>query len=283
MAKHINNNDSVLIVGSDGTIGQRLVMALQTAGENVLQTTRYRGLKDEQRIFLDLSEDMGQWALPPDPIKTAILCAAVTSLEKCRINPDYSRKVNVNGTVALAKRLVDSGGFVVFISTNLVFDGQKPFAKSTDPVNPLTEYGRQKVEAESLLSKLGNKVSIVRFSKILSADTPIFHDWIRDLKAGKEIHPFFDMVMSPVPLAFAVDVLFKVAMMQTPGIMQVSAEQDISYAEAALRIARKLGLDEKLINPVSYRESGIEFAPLHTTLNVSRLRSELGMVPPEVF
>jgi dTDP-4-dehydrorhamnose reductase len=238
---------------------------------------------NEQRIFLDLSEDVTRCPLPSSSIGTAVLCAAVTSQEKCRLEPEYSRRVNVEGTTALAKRLVDSGVFVIFPSTNLVFDGEKPFAKANAPLNPQTEYGRQKAEAESQLLKLGDLVSIVRFSKVLSPNMTLFQNWIRDLKTGKEIHPFFDMVMSPVSLSFAVDVLLKVEEKKVPGIMQVSASKDISYAEAALYIARKLSLDEKLIKPVSYRESGIVYAPLHTTLDINLLSSELKMIPPDVY
>ena len=283
MIVHINNKDAVLIVGSDGTIGRSLVRALQTAGNTVLQTTRHRDLMNEQRIFLDLSEDSSKWTLPSVPISTAIICAAVTSQEKCRLEPDYSRRVNVEGTIALSRRFVDSGIFVIFLSTNLVFDGKKPFAKANDPVNPQSEYGRQKAEAEVQLLKLGDMVSVVRISKVMSPDMPLFQGWIRDLKAGKEIHPFSDMVMSPIPLSFAVNVLLKVTETQIPGIIQVSAEKDISYAEAALNFAQKLGLDEKLIKPASYRDSDIEFAPMHTTLDVSRLKSEFGLIPPDIY
>jgi len=279
---HVDNRDSVLVVGSDGSIGRSLVTAFQASGKNVLQTTRNRNLVSVQKVFLDLSEDLRQWPLPTVPVKVAFICAAVTSQEKCRSEPEYSRRVNVEGTISLARRLVDSGCFVIFLSTNVVFDGKKPFAKGNDPVNPQSAYGRQKSEAEAKLLKMGDMLSIVRFSKVLSPDMPLFQGWIRDLKAGKEICPFSDMLFSPVPLAFAVEVLLKVAELQIPGIMQVSAAQEISYADMAVHIARKLGLDEKLIRPVSYLESLIERAPLHTTLDVSRLRSELGMIPPEV-
>ncbi len=283
MAKHIINKSPVLIVGANGTIGHSLVTAFKTAEKTVCLTTHHRGLVNGHRLFLDLSEDISTWSLPSAQISTAILCAAVTSQEKCRLEPEYSRRVNVVGTIALAKRLVDSGVFVIFFSTNLVFDGKKPFTKANDPVNPQNNYGRQKAEAEAELLKLGNKVSVVRFSKVFSPDMPLSQGWIRDLKAGKEIHPFSDMVMSPIPLAFAVDVLLKVVGKRISGITQVSAEKDISYAEAAMRIARRLGLNEELIKPISYHKSGIEFAPLHTTLDVSRLQSELGMILPDVY
>lgn len=255
----------VLIVGSQSAIGQELVKFYQRKRQISWETTRHHELLNGQRIFLDLSGNLNQFTLPSNSIKIAFICAAVTSLKKCRIDPVKSRQVNVEGSIALAKQLVNFGVFVVFISTNLVFDGLKPLAKSNDPCAPQTEYGRQKLEAESELLKLGDMVSIVRLSKVLPPDFSLFQDWIRSLKDRKEIYPFADMFMSPVSLTFAVDVLSKVAEMQIPGIFQVSAGKDISYADAALHLARNLSLDEKLIKPVSYRESGIKFAPLHTT------------------
>jgi dTDP-4-dehydrorhamnose reductase len=99
----------------------------------------------------------------------------------------------------------------------------------------------------------------------------LFQSWIRELKAGKVIHPFSDMIMAPVPLSFAVKVLLEVAGRRVPGIFQVSAIQDVSYAEAAQHIAYKLGADIELVQPTSYRESGVGFSPLNTSLDASRL------------
>ena len=271
-------NDSVLVVGADGTIGSTLVTAFEGAGKLVWQTTLHRDRVDDRSLFLDLSENVREWSLPTAPISTAILCAAVTSLEHCRLNPVSSRQVNVVGTIALAERLIAVGAFLVFLSTNLVFDGEIPLVKPTDPVNPRTEYGRQKAEAESLLLAWGERVAIVRFSKVLSPDMPLFQSWVQDLKAGKEIHPFSDMVMAPVSLAFAVKVLFEVTERQVPGIFHVSAMQDVSYAAAARCIARKFGADMELVQPTSYRESGVGFAPLNTSLDSSRL-VDLGLCP----
>jgi dTDP-4-dehydrorhamnose reductase len=274
-----NKNDSVLIVGADGTIGRSLAAAFEAAGKTVWQTTRHRHRVCGRRILLDLSQDVAHWSLPPAPISTAILCAAVTSLESCRLDPESSRQVNVVGTIALARRLVEAGAFVVFLSTNLVFAGETPFAKPTDPVNPRTEYGRQKAEVEAQLLAWEEQIAIVRFSKVLSPDMPLFQGWIRDLKAGKVIHPFSDMVMAPVSLAFAVKVLLEVTERRVPGIFHVSAMQDVSYAAAAQHIARKLGADMELVQPTSYRESGVSFAPLNTSLDSSRL-VDLGLRAP---
>jgi len=269
----------VLIVGADGTIGRGLAVAYEAAGKTVWQTTRHRKQLGDQRIFLDLSQDVAHWQLPPVPIRTAIFCAATTSLESCRLDPESSRQVNVVGTITLAKRLVEAEVFVVFLSTNLVFDGKTPFAKPTDTVNPQTEYGRQKAEAESQLLAWGEQVAVVRFSKVLSPEMSLFQGWIRDLKAGKVIHPFSDMVISPVSLAFAVNVLLEVAERRLPGIFQMSAMQDVTYAAATQHIARKLGVDMELVQPISYHESELVVAPLNTSLDSIRL-VDLGLCAP---
>jgi len=274
-------NDSVLIVGADGTVGRSLVAAFEAAGKTVWQTTRKQDQVGGQRILLDLSQEIIHSPLPPTHIGTAIICAAVTSLERCRLDPNYSRQINVVGTVALAKRLIKGGVFVIFLSTNLVFNGEAPFAKPTDPVNPLTEYGRQKAEAEAQFLAWKGQTAIVRFSKILSPGMPLFQGWIRDLEAGKVIHPFSDMVMAPVSLKFAVRVLHEVTERRLPGIFQVSAIQDISYAAAARHIARRLGADMQLVQPISCHEAGVDFSPLYTSLDTGRL-ADFGIQAPQV-
>jgi dTDP-4-dehydrorhamnose reductase len=275
----LGETESVLIVGADGAIGKSLVMAYEAAVQSVWQTTRHRNRVSERRLFLDLSEDVSDWPLPPEAISTAILCAAVTSMERCRVEPETSRRVNVVGTVALAERLVDAGAFVIFLSTNAVFDGETPFAKPTDLTNPQTEYGRQKVEVEERLLKFGDRVAVVRFSKVIPPDMPLFTNWATNLRAGKVIHPFSDMVMAPISLAFAVEALRQVAQRQLPGITQASAAEDITYANATQYISQKLCADDKLVEPISYREVGITFSPTHTTLDSTKM-AEFGLNPP---
>ena len=269
----------VLIVGADGAIGKSLVVAYEAAVQSVWQTTRHRNRVSERRLFLDLSEDVSDWPLPTEATRTAILCAAVTSLERCRVEPGTSRRVNVVGTVALAERLVDAGAFVIFLSTSAVFDGKTPFAKPADLTNPQTEYGRQKAEVEGRLLKFGDRVAVVRFGKVIAPDMPLFTSWAANLRAGKVIHPFSDMVMAPISVAFAVQVLRQVTQRQLPGITQVSAAEDITFANAARYISQKLCAGDKLVEPISYREVGVIVSPTHTTLDSIRL-AEFGLNPP---
>lgn len=274
---------TALIIGAGGLIGRALAEALPAAGWNVITTTRRAGDITEQNLFFDLSEDVAEWQ-PPADVVTAFLCAAVTSLAACRENPEQSARVNVKNTFLIADRLIKAGAFVIFPSTNLVFDGSAPQCPADAPARPQTKYGRQKADAESRILGLDN-TAVVRFTKIVWPDMPLVRGWIRDLKSGRVIHPFSDMALSPISLSLAVDVLIKVAEKKLTGIAQVSGDRDISYADLVRRIAERLGAPPELVRPVRVKDSGIqvEAAPAHTTLETSRIESELGIRAPDVW
>lgn len=265
-------------------IGRALATYLAEAGECVLSTTRRRETVSEQRVFLDLAEDLSTWR-PPAGIRVAYLCAAVTSLAQCRDEPTQSAQANVRGTVAVAEALLDSGAFVVFLSSNLVYDGSVPLRKAEDPLCPQTEYGRQKAETERQLLARGEAVAVVRLTKILSAGTPLLAGWIRALQEGEPIHPFSDRVLAPVPLSFAVQVLCRVGESRLPGVLQMSAEQDITYEQLGQHLSQRMGASPDLVQPVRSADSGLvrEESPRHTSLDTSRLRGELGLDPPLVW
>ena len=278
------SDEKWFISGVDGLIGRTLSARLESLGKTVFGTTCLNSAVSEKFSFLDLSEDIDDW-MPPEGISIACLCAAVTSLDECRRNPTISRKINVTNTVLMAKKLADAGAFVVFPSTNLVFGGEIPLRKEDDPVGPKTEYGRQKAETERSLLLLGKPVSVIRFSKIIWPEMPLVTNWINSLKNGEPISPFTNMGISPISLPYAVNAIIRVGEERLPGVTHVAAKEDITYKQMALYIARKMNADMQLVQPVEARESGLTFEhiPFYTSLDASKLKSELGMEPPNVW
>jgi len=214
-----------------------------------------------------------------------VLCAGVSRIESCRVNPEATERINVDAICALTRKLVERGSFVVYLSTNQVFDGTVPHRLPDDPPSPLTAYGKQRAEAEKRLLALGDSVSILRLSKVLPPELPLFKDWVTKLQKGDLIRPFEDMVMAPVPLSFVVQTIEMIVERCLPGILQLSGERDVSYADAARLIAKQIGADVGLVQGISVTEAGIsvDAAPRHTTLDTQRLRSELGMEPPDIW
>ncbi|MFH1309451.1 MAG: sugar nucleotide-binding protein [Candidatus Omnitrophota bacterium] len=272
-----------MIVGSDSLIGGALMSELKRTGRQVIGTTRRRETVDTDHFYLDLLKDPGTWNCP-DFVTVAFVCASVTRIESCRRDPVESARVNVKGIFELVRNLTEKGIFVIYLSTNQVFDGTVPHRLPDDQLSPITEYGKQKAEAERLISRFDPLVAIVRFSKILEPRNPLFCEWQRLLRKGKVIHPFFDMVMAPVGLACAVSILSIMGEHCLPGIFQVSGNEDVSYAEVAHIGATICGVDERLVQPVLSSRSGcyLEKVVEHTTMDVTRLKLVFGVEIPDV-
>jgi len=191
----------------------------------------------------------------------------------------------VESVIRLTNKLATSENFIIYLSTNQVFDGSIPNRLGDDAPSPRTEYGRQKAEVERHLEAFAGRVSIVRLTKVLGTNESLLNGWLDALRKGEVIHPFKDMVMSPVPLSLVVTVLGKIIETRLPGIVQISGEMDVTYADVAYHLARRAGASKELVQPISYVEAclRLESAPPHTTLDTSRLRDGLGLKPPDVW
>jgi dTDP-4-dehydrorhamnose reductase len=233
---------------------------------------------------LDLDDEPSSWRLPAS-VDVAYLCASVTSLQACRADPQGSRRINVDRILALAERLIERAALVVFPSTNLVFDGSAANCHPDHARCPRTEYGRQKAAAERGLLDIGGRLAIVRLSKVLPPGFSLGRQWAAALRRGDSIRPFSDMVMSPVTLPAAVAVLTAIGDRRLTGIFQFSADRDVTYEQAARRLARRLGADPQQIRPQLARdgEPRIEHVPSHTTLDSKRTERECDVPQPRAW
>jgi len=261
-----------LIIGIDGQIGSALN---QVVIGNVLGTTIFPEFLSDKCETLDLSKDITTWQ-PPDNIDVAYICAAICSIKECEENTEFTRKVNVENTVQLAKKLVDSGSFVVFPSTNMVFDGLKPDYTEIDIACPLNEYGRQKAETEKLLLETGN-CAIVRFTKIIVPQMHIFKCWIGELKKGNAVNPFSDMKIAPISLNFAVNTMKTIGEEKLEGIWHIAAEEEVTYEAAARFLAEKMGISQTLIQPITAESKKIKNLLKYSTLNSDKIKNKLNL------
>lgn len=267
-----------LIVGIDSQIGSALAIRLRMAGIAVIGTSRRSAANGG--IVLDIAQSHAV-SLPPTNI--AFLCAAETRQLVCRNDPAGTQRINVDAQVALAKRLAAQGTRIVFTSSNAVFDGRMPYRLADETTCPITTYGQQKAEAERRLLALDGAVCVVRLTKTLSLEFSLIRNWIAELTAGHPIYPFADLVMAPMPAAYVCDVLLAIATSSPTGIFQASGLRDISYREAARRVATRLGFDEGRV--MARNASGTQIPaseiPAHTTLNSSRVVELIGYAPPD--
>ena len=234
-------------------------------------------------MYLDLLKDPSKWKCPND-ISVVFFCAAISSIRICEENPRLTYLVNVINTIKLIERLTKKGLKVIFLSSNMIFDGLSPHATVNLDPKPKTEYGRQKFDAEKMLLKLGSLVSIVRITKIINFQHKLINSWVKSLKRKEIIYPFGDMFLSPIHTSTLVDALSIIAKNKAGGLMHLSSDKDITYLDLAYKIAQVIGEPKNLIKPISFRDEhyNLKFINHYTTLKINSTVNQLGIKPPTI-
>jgi dTDP-4-dehydrorhamnose reductase len=276
---------SFLLVGGDSEIASASFAYMQRCGLSVIATTRRAERLTADRIFLDLASPLAAWQPPPET-RSACIFAAVGHLVDCHRDPAGSALINVIHTVELVERLVSCGIHVLFLSTNQVFDGSRAHVPTTAPLSPVSEYGRQKALTETRLKSsiaAGAPVGILRLAKIVAPGMALLRQWQNALAAGQPVYPFRDMFMAPTPVGVAAAAITALLTERRAGIWQLSGPEDVSYAEIASHIGRRLQADPALVQPVAAASAGMPMGstPPHTTLDSRLLRSAFGIASPE--
>ncbi len=272
-----------LVVGVNGTIGSALFAQLQLSGASVWGTTQRSSSANQPSIFyLNLLDSPSTWQFPDVNFDVVYLCAGICRMALCEEDPVGTCKVNIDGMVALARRLSDAGAFIVFLSTNQVFSGQSSFVAEDAVYQPLNEYGRQKSVVEILIRQHCPQSAIVRLTKVVEPNMQMIKNWIDRLKQHQSIEAFHDMVLAPVALRQVVEVLISLGDKQLAGCYQISGAEDVSYLDVANFLAQSLECPSSLVQPVSAIEKGIKktFLPLFTTLSCSSTIAMCGQKPP---
>src|SRR5919205_3946693 len=97
---------------------------------------------------------------------TVINCAAYTDVDGAETDVEAAHAVNADG----ARNVAEAAARVIYVSTDYVFDGTKSGAYvESDPVNPLSEYGRSKLAGERATLTARPHSLVVRTSWLFGA------------------------------------------------------------------------------------------------------------------
>jgi dTDP-4-dehydrorhamnose reductase len=276
-----------LLIGGDSEIGTATIHHLAEHSMPMLATTRRPERVGGSIELLDLSRPLNHWE-PPASASAACIFAAVSRLGACATDPQASAFINVEQTLVLAKRLLARGIYVLFLSTNQVFDGSVTKIGADAPTCPVSEYGRQKARTEAALRQhmdRGAPVGILRLAKVVSPNMKLMHGWIDALRADRSIRAFHDMRMAPSPTEMVVRAIAQLLRDKACGIFQLSGPRDVSYLEIGYHLAERVGAATARVEGISAIEAGqpVGATPCHTTLDSSALREHYGLIVPDVW
>lgn len=131
----------ILITGSSGFLGSRLAYFLKDKHELLLPSHDELNVSREEAVLAYVEENQPEFV---------IHCAALSNTWYCEQHPEESHKVNVQGTVKLAKACKMVGAKLIFMSSDQVFNGTPQLGplKEWDVYQPVNVYGQHKLEAE---------------------------------------------------------------------------------------------------------------------------------------
>lgn len=244
-----------LIVGGDSAIGMALSAYWDRMGVFHSSSTRNRSFASSRRPYIDLCTK--EWDdLDKSRYESVVFCAAQSKIAECELRPQATWRVNVESTAALAQRFAAEGCYVLLLSTAKVFDGTKPMRQTHEHVSPMTEYGRQKAEAERRVLNQ-TRSGVLRLSKVIHSDLPLLREWELAIQSRLVISAFSDMYLAPVPLADVVLLIDHLVNSESKGIFHLSAVKDISYYDFALDYFKHIDASDNLIRKASARAAGI--------------------------
>lgn len=131
----------ILITGGSGFLGSRLAYYYRNKYDLLLPSHSELNISREEAVKAYLEEHR------PDAV---IHCAALSNTWYCEQHPEESHRVNVQGTVRIAKACKLIGAKLVFMSSDQVYNGTPMLGplKEEDVLQPVNFYGRHKLEAE---------------------------------------------------------------------------------------------------------------------------------------
>lgn len=282
----------LLITGSNGLLGQKLVKLVLDKGTDELIATA-RGANRlpypegsytfDQLDITNRSQVLSVIAKhQPDVV---IHTAAMTNVDECETEKEDCWKQNVDAVSYLIEACEANNAFLLHLSTDFIFDGEAGPYDEEARANPISYYGDSKLASENLLTSSKIKFAIARTVLVYG----IAHDmsrsnivlWVKNsLENGKQIKVVDDQLRSPTLAEDLAMGCYLIAEKRAEGVFNISGKDLLTPFEMALKTAKFFELDTVTME----RADASTFTqtakrPPKTGLLIDKAINELGYAP----
>jgi len=257
----------ILITGSNGLLGQKLVYKLRN-NENISCIATARGenrlVKQDGYDFetLDITskqnvEQIFSKHMPEVVINTA----AMTNVDACETEKELCWAMNTTAVEnqiktleQLKKEYPNYNPHFIHLSTDFIFDGTRGPVDEKEIPNPLSYYAESKLAAEKIVqaSKLDWAIArtVLVFGIVDNMSRSNIVLWVKtNLEQGKKINVVDDQFRTPTLAEDLADGCILIAQKRAKGIYNISGKDFYSILELAHVVADYYKLDKSLINP----------------------------------
>jgi dTDP-4-dehydrorhamnose reductase len=221
------------------------------------------------------------------PIDFCINCAAYTAVDKAESDEENALLINATAVATLAKVCEKNNAQLIHISTDYVFDGtaSKPY-KETDQTNPVSIYGKTKLQGEEWAMQNAPSTIIIRTAWLYSSFKANFVKTILRLMKEKEsINVVSDQFGCPTHAAdLAVAIIQIIASNQSkanPGIYHYSNAGVTTWYKFAIAI-KKLTGSSCAVNPIATAQYPTAAKrPAYSVLDTSKIKETFAVAIPD--
>jgi dTDP-4-dehydrorhamnose reductase len=252
----------ILITGSNGLLGQKLIHKLKAKPEiNLVATSRgeNRLLDKEGYSYADMditSRDTVLKTISEHKPNVVINTAAMTNVDQCESDKEGCDKLNVSAVEYLIEACEKEQVHLIHLSTDFIFDGEDGPYREEAIANPLSYYGKSKWLAEKLLMKSNLTWSIARTVLVYGVAEEMSRSnivlWAKGaLEKGQPMNVIDDQFRTPTLAEDLADGCILIAEQSASGIYNISGKDMMSVLELVQRVGAFWNLDQSKLNVVS--------------------------------
>lgn len=275
----MSNKLTILVTGANSQLGSELqLLAPNFPGYDFLFASKEDLNIEEpaqmEKYFSDHSIDF------------CINCAAYTAVDKAESEKNEAFFINAYAVACIADICQKNGTQLIHISTDYVFDGTSdaPY-KETDKTNPVSVYGKSKMQGEELALRNAPATIIIRTSWLYSSFKSNFvKTMLRLMREKESINVVNDQLGSPT---YAADLAAAIMQIITsgkshknPGIYHYTNTGIITWYEFAAAINKITG-GNCIVNPITTSEYPTAATrPAYSVLDTTKIRETFSVSVP---
>jgi len=286
-----SQNMKILITGSNGLLGQKLVRLFAKDAQITLVATargKNRLKSDTGYEFLQMDITNKEEVLTtiqstqPDVV---INTAAMTNVDECELNKEACWIANVESVSYLVEACEKTNAFLLHVSTDFIFDGSEgPLAEEAE-ANPVNYYGKSKLAAEKIVQNSLLKWSIARTVLVYGIVDDMSRSniilWVKNsLEQGKQINVVDDQWRTPTLAEDLANGCALIARKKAQGIFNISGKDMLTPLNMAYKVVDFFKLDGSLITRAdSSTFSQPAKRPAKTGFDISKAQKILNYKP----
>ena len=241
---------NILITGCNGQLGNEMQLLEASHPQHTYFNTDVAELDITNQDAIEAFVNENQ-------IDGIVNCAAYTAVDKAEENEELCTKLNAEAPAYLAAAIGKSGGWMIQISTDYVFDGTQhtPYTEEADTC-PNSVYGKTKLVGELNVQKFCAQSMIIRTAWLYSTFGNNFvKTMIRLGKEKPELGVIFDQIGTPTYARdLAVAIFAAIEQGIVPGVYHFSNEGVISWYDFTKAIHRIAGITTCHVRPLHTSE-----------------------------